>query len=100
MSHLVEIGGVAPLMRRLLDAGRLHGDCLTVTGLTLAENLSKVTDYPEGQVIIRPLDNPISPVGHLIICRGNLAPEASVAKISGKQVTENFRQLQSFCNAF
>ena len=86
MSHLVEVGGVLPLMRRLLEAGRLHGDCLTVTGHTLRENRSSVPDYPAGQVIIRPMDNAISPAGHLIICRGNLAPDTCVAKISGKQV--------------
>lgn len=85
MSKLVEIGGVAPLMKRLLEAGMLHGDCLTVTGETVAENLAKIADYPEGQDIILPFDNPIKKTGHLVICYGNLAPLGSVAKISGKE---------------
>src|SRR5690606_35154176 len=59
MSELVEIGGIQPLMKMLLDAGLLHGDCMTVTGKTLAENLAKVAPYPDGQEIIRPLSNPI-----------------------------------------
>ena len=58
MSELVEIGGIAPMMKRLLEKGLLHGDCLTVTGNTLAENLSKVEDYPAGQEIIPPFENP------------------------------------------
>ncbi len=88
MARLVEIGGILPLMKRLLDAGLLHGDCLTVTGKTLAENLAAFPDYPEGQDIIRPLSDPIKPNGHLVICRGNIAPEGSVAKISGKEGLE------------
>jgi len=63
----------------------LHGDCLTVTGKTLADNLAGIPDYPSGQDVIRPLDNPIKPSGHLVICYGNLAPQGSVAKISGKE---------------
>jgi dihydroxy-acid dehydratase len=86
MNDLVRIGGTLPLMRRLLDAGMLHGGCLTVTGRTLAENLAKVSpDYPEGQEIIRPFDNPVKKDGHLVILRGNLAPGGAVAKISGKE---------------
>lgn len=85
MADLVQIGGVLPLMKTLLDAGLLHGDCLTVTGTTLAENLAQVAPYPEGQTIIRPLTQPIKPDGHLVILRGNLAPEGAVAKISGKE---------------
>jgi dihydroxy-acid dehydratase len=85
MARLVEIGGVAPLMKRLLAAGHLHGDCLTVTGKTLAENLENITDYPAGQTIIRSLDNPIKENSHLVICYGNVAPKGSVAKISGKE---------------
>lgn len=85
MSDLVEIGGILPLMKRLLQAGLLHGDCLTVTGKTLAENLESVSDYPPGQEIIRPLDNPIKPTSHLVILRGNLAPGGAVAKITGKE---------------
>lgn len=85
MSRLVEIGGIVPLMKRLLDAGYLHGDCLTVTGKTLSENLSGFPDYPKGQDVIRSFDDPIKKSGHLVICKGNLAPEGAVAKISGKE---------------
>ncbi|WP_019935628.1 dihydroxy-acid dehydratase [Oceanimonas smirnovii] len=85
MSELVEIGGILPLMKMLLDAGLLHGDCLTVTGKTLAENLAKVPPYPDGQKIIRPLDNPIKADSHLRILYGNLAPGGAVAKITGKE---------------
>lgn len=85
MAELVKIGGIQPLMKTLLEAGLLHGDCLTVTGKTLAENLAAVAPYPEGQEIIRPLSNPIKAESHLVILRGNLAPEGSVAKISGKE---------------
>jgi len=85
MSELIEIGGIQPLMKRLLDHGLLHGDCLTVTGKTLAENLADVEDYPDGQDIIRGFDNPIKPEGHLIIMYGNLATEGAVAKITGKE---------------
>jgi dihydroxy-acid dehydratase len=63
----------------------LHGDCLTVTGNTLAENLANVEDYPEGQDVIRDFDNPVKPDSHLAILYGNLAPEGAVAKISGKE---------------
>ncbi|MDW8343634.1 MAG: dihydroxy-acid dehydratase [Verrucomicrobiae bacterium] len=85
MSELVAIGGIRPLMKMLLDAGLLHGDCRTVTGKTLAEDLVNTPPYPEGQEIIRPLKNPIKPTGHIVILRGNLAPEGAVAKISGKE---------------
>lgn len=87
MSELVAIGGIEPLMKRLLDAGMLHGDCLTVTGKTLAENLADVTDYPPDQTIIRDLDNPIKSSSHLVVLRGNLCPEGAVAKITGKEGT-------------
>jgi dihydroxy-acid dehydratase len=85
MSELVAIGGIQPLMKRLLDAGLLHGECLTVTGRTLAENLANVADYPPGQDIVRPLDQPIKKDSHLVVMYGNLAPEGAVAKISGKE---------------
>ena len=85
MSELIEIGGIQPLMKRMLDKGMLHGDCMTVSGKTLAENLSAVSDYPEGQDIIRNFDNPIKPDSHLAILYGNLAPEGAVAKITGKE---------------
>ncbi len=86
MQRLVEIGGTLPLFRMLLDRGLLHGDCLTVTGRTLAENLADVKPvYPEGQTIIRSFEDPIKKDGHLVILYGNLAPEGAVAKISGKE---------------
>jgi dihydroxy-acid dehydratase len=85
MSELIAIGGIQPLMKRLLDAGLLHGECLTVTGRTLAENLREVADYPPGQDIVRPLDAPIKKDSHLVVMYGNLAPEGAVAKISGKE---------------
>ncbi len=85
MSELIEIGGIQPLMKRMLDRGLLHGDCLTVTGKTLAENLADVADYPTGQDIIRDFDNPIKADSHLSILYGNVAPEGAVAKITGKE---------------
>jgi dihydroxy-acid dehydratase len=85
MSELVAIGGIRPLMKALLDAGLLHGDCMTVTGSSLAENLAGVAPYPEGQEIIRPLPNPIKKDSHLVVLYGNLAPEGAVAKITGKE---------------
>ena len=87
MSELVAIGGIRPLMKMLLDAGLLRGDCLTVTGETMAETLVNVKSYPAGQQIIRPLDNPIKKNSHLVILRGNLAPGGAVAKITGKEGT-------------
>lgn len=85
MSELVAIGGIQPLMKRMLDAGMLHGDVLTVTGQTLAENLANVPDYPAGQDVIRPFDQPIKKDSHLVILRGNLSPSGAVAKITGKE---------------
>jgi dihydroxy-acid dehydratase len=85
MSELIAIGGIQPLMKRLLDRGLLHGDCLTVTGRTVAENLARVTDYPEGQEIVRDFDDPIKPESHIVIMHGDLAPEGAVAKITGKE---------------
>ncbi len=85
MSELIDIGGIQPMMKTLLNEGLLHGDCLTVTGKTMAENLAEVEDYPADQKIIRPLSNPIKPDSHLVILRGNLAPEGAVAKITGHE---------------
>ena len=85
MSELIKIGGIQPLMKLMLDNGMLEGTCLTVTGSTLEENLAGVQPYPEGQDIIRPLDNPIKKDSHLVILRGNLAPTGAVAKITGKE---------------
>ena len=85
MSELIKIGGIQPLMRRMLDVGMLDGDCLTVTGRTLAENLCSVAPYPESQDIIRSFANPIKKDSHLVILKGNLAPNGAVAKITGKE---------------
>jgi dihydroxy-acid dehydratase len=85
MSELIAIGGIQPLMKRLLDAGMLHGDCMTVTGKTMAENLANVEDYPAGQNIILPFAEPIKEDSHLVILSGNLAPDGAVSKITGKE---------------
>ena len=86
MNDLVKIGGTVPLMRMLVEEGLMHGDCLTVTGRTMKENLKKSKIfYPKGQTIIRPLSNPIKKDSHLVIFRGNLCPEGAVGKISGKE---------------
>jgi len=87
MSQLIEIGGIVPMMKELLGAGLLHGDCLTVTGKTLRQNLAKFKRYPKGQQIIAPLKKPLKKESHLVILRGNLAPDGGVAKISGKEGT-------------
>jgi len=85
MSELIAIGGIRPLMRTLLAAGLLHGDCLTVTGRTLREDLENVPMYVSGQDIVRPLARPLKKTSHLVILYGNLAPEGAVAKITGKE---------------
>jgi dihydroxy-acid dehydratase len=85
MSELVRIGGLTPLMKMLLDEGLLHGDCLTVTGKTVAENLSSARPYPAEQDVVHGFDNPIKKDSHLVILYGNLAPTGAVAKISGKE---------------
>ncbi|MBF6039825.1 dihydroxy-acid dehydratase [Pseudomonas sp. P154a] len=85
MSELVAIGGIQPLMKRMLAAGMLHGDVLTVTGKTLADNLKDVPDYPEGQDVILPFDTPIKKDSHLVVLHGNLSPTGAVAKITGKE---------------
>ena len=85
MSELIAIGGIQPLMKMLLDAGLLHGECLTVTGQSVAANLAAVAPYPAGQDIIRPLSNPIKKDSHIVVLHGNLAPEGAVAKITGKE---------------
>ncbi len=90
MSELVAIGGIVPLMKQLLSAGLLHGDCLTVTGKTLKQNLAPFKPYPKGQQVIRPLKDPVKKDSHLVILYGNLAPGGAVAKISGKE-GEKFR---------
>ena len=85
MSELIEIGGIQPLMKILLAEGLLHGDCLTVTGKTLAENLENVNPYPADQKVIRPMDNPVKKDSHLVVLRGNIATEGAVAKITGHE---------------
>jgi dihydroxy-acid dehydratase len=88
MSHFVRIGGLRPLLKTLLEEGLLHGDCMTVTGKTLAENLEDAqpyAPYPNGQDLVRPFNDPIKEDSHLRILYGNLAPEGAVAKITGKE---------------
>jgi dihydroxy-acid dehydratase len=85
MSELIKIGGIQPLMKMMLDRGMLHGHCMTVTGKTLAENLKDVKAYPAGQEIIQSFDKPIKKDSHLVILRGNLAPNGAVAKLTGKE---------------
>jgi dihydroxy-acid dehydratase len=85
MAELVKLGGLMPLMKRLLDRGLLHGDAMTVTGQTLAENLKAARDYPAQQDVIRGFEAPIKKDSHLVVLRGNLAPDGAVAKISGKE---------------
>ena len=85
MSELIAIGGIQPLMKRMLVAGLLDGSCMTVTGRSLAENLADVEDYPAGQQIVRDLDNPIKAESHLVVLRGNLASGGAVAKLTGKE---------------
>jgi dihydroxy-acid dehydratase len=85
MADLVNIGGLTPLMSTLLKAGLLHGDCMTVTGKTVAQNLRGVKPYPKDQTVVRPLKDPVKKDSHLVIMYGNLAPTGGVAKISGKE---------------
>jgi len=85
MWELVQIGGIVPLMKTLLDDGLLHGDCLTVSGKTLKANLASAKPYPKGQTIIHELSDPIKSESHLVILYGNLAPGGALAKISGKE---------------
>ena len=88
MSHLIRIGGIRPMMKMLLDRGMLHGDCLTVSGKTMAESLADVEPYgayPTEQDIIRPWDDPIKTETHLRVLHGNLAPGGAIGKITGKE---------------
>ncbi len=85
MEDIHRIGGIPAVLKYLLKKGLLHGDCLTVTGKSLAENLLDVPDLTEGQNVIKPLENPIKPTGHLRIMFGNLAEDGCVAKITGKE---------------
>ena len=85
MEDLHDIGGIPAVMKYLIQQGLLNGDCMTVTGKTVAENLEDVNGLTEGQKILRPIDNPIKPTSHIQILKGNLAPQGSVAKITGKE---------------
>ena len=85
MEDVHRVGGIPAVLKFMLEHGMLHGDCLTVTGKTLEENLAGVPGLPAGQQVIHPIDNPIKETGHLRILYGNLAPEGSVAKITGKE---------------
>ncbi len=87
MEDLWQVGGVPAVMKLLLEHGLLHGDCLTVTGKTVAENLAELPGLKEEQQIVHPIFNPIKKTGHLQILYGNLAPEGAVAKITGKEGT-------------
>jgi dihydroxy-acid dehydratase len=82
MKDLYDIGGVPVLMKALLDGGYLHGDCITVTGKTIAENLKDVR-FPSGQNVIRPTANPFSPTGGVVVLKGNLAPQGAIVKVAG-----------------
>jgi dihydroxy-acid dehydratase len=85
MEDLHAVGGTPAVLKYLLEQGMLHGDCMTVTGKTLAENHANLPGFTDGQDIIRPVEDPIKATGHLRILRGNLAPEGAVAKITGKE---------------
>ena len=85
MEDLQAVGGIPAVMKLLLDSGLLHGDCLTVTGKTVRENLQRLPGLKEGQAIVRPPTDPIKRTGHIQILKGNLAPDGAVAKITGKE---------------
>jgi dihydroxy-acid dehydratase len=85
MEDVHRIGGTPAVLKYLLTKGMLHGDCLTVTGKTLAENLAEVPDLLANQDVVRPLEDPLKETGHIRILKGNLATEGSVAKITGKE---------------
>ena len=88
MNDLHRVGGTPPVMKALLEAGLMHGDCLTVTGKTLSENLASVESiYRKKQEVIHPIDKPLHATGHLVILKGNLAPEGAVAKVAGLKRT-------------
>jgi dihydroxy-acid dehydratase len=85
MEDLHRVGGIPAIMKMLLAEGLLHGDCVTVTGKTLAENVKDLPGLGDKQPIVRPLSNPLKPTGHIQILKGNLAPDGAVAKITGKE---------------
>ena len=97
MEDMLEIGGVPALMKYLLKKGLIHGDCMTITGKTIAENLEEVPDLDfDLQKIIQPLESPIKATGHLQILYGNLAEGGAVAKITGKE-GEKFEGIAKVC---
>lgn len=98
MQDLHEVGGVQAVMKMLLEAGYLHGDCMTVTGKTVAENLKDVPGLPEGQKVIMPFDHPKRPDGPLIVLKGNLSPSGAVAKVSGVKVKRHTGPARVFNN--
>ncbi|MCG1008594.1 dihydroxy-acid dehydratase [Salinicoccus sp. ID82-1] len=98
MQDLYKVGGVQGVMKMLLKEGYLHGDCLTVTGKTIAENLEAVDDLAEGQDVIMPFDNPKRADGPLIVLKGNLSPVGSVAKVSGVKVSRHVGPARVFDN--
>jgi dihydroxy-acid dehydratase len=85
MEDLQRVGGIPAVMKLLLDSGLIHGDCVTVTGKTLRDNLNNLPGLSAGQTIVRPLSNPLKPTGHIQILKGDLAPEGAIAKITGKE---------------
>jgi dihydroxy-acid dehydratase len=86
MKDLHDVGGVPVLMKALLDGGYLHGDCITVTGKTIAENLRDVK-FPTGQDVVRPTSKPLAPTGGLVVLKGNLAPQGALVKVAGMQTS-------------
>ena len=84
MKDLHDVGGVPVLMKALLDGGYLHGDCMTVTGKTIAENLADVR-FPTDQDVVRPVSNALSPTGGVVVLKGNLAPQGAIVKVAGMQ---------------
>jgi len=88
MENVHQAGGIPAVLKFMLENDMLHGDCLTVTGKTLAENLKNIPSLMIGQKVIRPLDNPIKSTGHLRVLKGNISPKGAVAKITGKEGLE------------
>ena len=88
MENVHQVGGIPAVLKFMLEKDMLHGECLTVTGKTLAENLKDIPSLLDGQKVIRPLENPIKPTGHLRVLKGNISPKGAVAKITGKEGLE------------
>src|SRR5208337_16199 len=95
MKDLYDVGGVPVLMKALLDGGYLHGDCITVTGKTIAENLADVV-FPKGQDVVRPTSAPLSPTGGLMVLKGNLAPQGAIVKVAGMKTLRFTRRAVCF----